>query len=254
MTISMRHVGLLALGAVSLGCGWHRASVASPAGAGPTAEGGATPAATRESGIKAGSAVGTINGRFHLVMERDTFVAERYTRSPRRIEGEYVNRVLASRVTYAAAVAPDGSVTRLETHTWLRGSSSAIGDSTRVVTLAGDSIHVEENGRARWVAGAGGAQLVMGPSGALLEQLVARARRIGAAHRVNPPDSVALRVFEASGRSVQRITLRWTDDEHVIATSEGGRGVPLVLRDGLVMTVMYQEPAGMQIVRADAAR
>ena len=187
-------------------------------------------------------------------MGRDTFVAERYTRSPQQIEGEYVNRVLASRVAYAAAVAPDGSVTRLEAHTWLRGSSSAIGDSTRVVTFAGDSIHVEENGRARWVAGGGGAQLVMGPSGAFLEQLVARARRIGATRRANPHDPVTLRAFEASGRSVQRITFRWTDDEHVIATWEGGRGVPFVLRDGLVLTVIYQKPAGMQIVRADATR
>ena len=79
-----------------------------------------------------------------------------------------------------------------------------------------------------------------------------RAGRIAATRRGSPHDSVTLRVLEASGRGVQRITFRWTGDEHAIATWDGGHGIPFhLLRGGRVRTVIYEEPAGMQIVRAD---
>jgi len=119
----------------------------------------------------------------------------------------------------------------------------------------GDSLRVEENGRLRWVAGGRGAQLVLGPSGALLEQLLARARRVSVSRRGNPRDSVTLRVFEASGRAVQTVAFRWTDDGHASATSEGGAG-PTIFHwaRGLLRAVIYAAPPGMQIVRVVETR
>lgn len=240
MTTRISDAGLIALAAITLGCGG-RVSVGSPA-------------ATRESGAAAADSRTTISGRFHLVMGRDTFVAERYTRSTQRIDGEYTDRVRGSRVTYAAVLAPDGSVTRLETRTWVRGSSTATGDSTRVVTFAGDSLRVEENRRVRWVAGGAGAQLVLGPSGAFLEQLLSRAGRVAASRSGNPRDSVTFRVFEASGRRAQAITFRWTDDEHATVTGEDGEASFRALASGLLQAVIYSAPSGMRIVRAEATR
>lgn len=166
-------------------------------------------------------------------------MSERYNRAPQRIEGEYTDRVRGPNVRYVAQLAPDGRVTHLETRVAVRGRDS----SRTVLTLAGDSIRVDQNGSVRWVAGAAGAQVVAGPSGALMEQLLLRARRVGG----NP---VSLPLFELSERRVRTLTIRWTGDS-ALASVAGERGVTVfhMPAEGPLLAVRYPDPKGMHIVR-----
>jgi hypothetical protein len=191
-----------------------------------------------------------IGGRFHLLVSRDTLVDERYHRSAQRIEGEYLDRVRRTRVSFAAAVASDGSITRLESSTWVRGSTGRA-DTVRVATFSGDSIRVEENGRLRWVSGAGGAQIVLGPAGAFTEQLLIRARRRSDQNPGGARDTVSLQVFEASERRVRRVTVRWVGRDSASVTVLGERGdVAVYAPSGLLVRLHYRESAGMRLLRA----
>jgi hypothetical protein len=198
------------------------------------------------------SAGGPTSGRFHLVVSGDTLVAERYTRSTERIEGEYTDRVRRTRVAFAALLAPNGSITRLESSTWTRGSTGRA-DTVRVVSFSGDSIRVEENGRPRWVSGGGGAQIVLGPAGVFTEQLLARARRLRDQSPAGVRDTVTLRVFEASERQVRWVALRWVGLDSASYTVRGVRGdAALYAPAGVLVRVHYRESGGLRLVRADA--
>jgi hypothetical protein len=190
----------------------------------------------------------TRSSGFFLLYYRDTLVEERYSRSPMRLEGQYSDRVRGVRVRYVASLADDGRVERLQT----TSSRAGVPDTVRDVASTGDSLRVEENGVVRWVAGASGAQLILGPSGALIEQLLVRARHItsqrAATHDAR--DTVTLRTFEASGRGVNSLAIRWFGNDSASATVPGDAGITrLATPNGRLVTVHYHTPAGMRLVR-----
>ena len=192
------------------------------------------------------------SGGFYLIYGRDTLVEERYSRSPTQLEGQYLDRVRHVRVGYAASLASDGSIRRLQ----MTSSRAGAPDSVREIIAAGDTVRVGENGVVRWVAGADGAQLILGPSGAMIEQLIIRARRITSLRTGTARDTVTLRTFEAtSGRVVGLLTIRWFGNDSASATVPGVAGVTrMETPNGVLAIVHYPIPVGMRLVRADSRR
>jgi len=190
------------------------------------------------------------SGGFYLVYGNDTLVAERYTRSPTQLEGQYLDRVRHVRVRYVASLAGDGSIRRLRT----TSSRSGAADTVRDIVATGDTMRVEENGVVRRVGGAAGAQLILGPSGAMIEQLLVRARRIASRRMGAARDTVTLRTWEAtSGRAVGRLAIRWFGNDSAAATVPGVAGVTLMeMSNGVLVSLYYPTPAGMRLVRAGA--
>lgn len=125
---------------------------------------------------------------FLVTLGRDTLAAERFTRTATRLVGELRLRVPApARVAYDATVSDAALLPLLRTEMTPPGAQAPI---RATVTFRGDSMHatVEGGGAApeqRFRPGAGALPYI-NLSGAILEQMVLRARAVGAA-RVEIP-------------------------------------------------------------------
>jgi len=175
-----------------------------------------------------------------MLIGADTALAEEYTRSVGHLEGEYVDRVRRQRVTYAATLAADGRVTRLETTRTARG----VAPTHSVLTFSGDSAIIDEDGRMRSVRGATGAQALAGGASALTEQLFMRARRLGG-------DTVQMPILEISGRGVQTASIRWIGSDSAVAysTVEPAQTYFRVSPSGQLLGVRFTKPPSIRIVR-----
>ena len=175
-----------------------------------------------------------------MLIGADTALAEEYTRSLGHLEGEYVDRVRKQRVTYAATLAADGRVTRLETTRTAPGAAQ----THTILTFSGDSALLVEDGRRRSVRGATGAQALAGVASALTEQLFMRARLLGG-------DSVQMPILEISGRGVQMASIRWIGRDSAVAysTSEPSPTYFRVSPSGQLLGVRFTRPPSIRIVR-----
>ena len=113
----------------------------------------------------------------HALGGTDTVVAERMTRTATALTGEFVAG--GARVAYTAALTPDGLVSRLEIRTWRPATDTV--PTVATITVAGDSI-VVQRGTEPPVRrpGAAGVLLSLNPSVAFFEQVLLRARALGA--------------------------------------------------------------------------
>jgi uncharacterized protein len=116
---------------------------------------------------------------FSMIVNSDTILVERATRTAERLEGEFADRVRGGRVAYRATLAPNGLVVKLETTSWVAGADTTKARTT--FTLSGDSVIVEGKGGRAHVPSVDAAMAYINPSPAFLELILLRARSIGGA-------------------------------------------------------------------------
>jgi dienelactone hydrolase len=113
----------------------------------------------------------------HALGGTDTVVAERMTRTATALTGEFVGG--GTRVAYVAALTADGLVSRLEVRSYRPATDTV--PTVATFTVAGDSIVAQQGSqppvRRR---GGPGVLLSLNPSVAFFEQVLLRARALGA--------------------------------------------------------------------------
>lgn len=128
---------------------------------------------------------------FYLISGKDTIIAERVTRTPGELRGEFLDRARGGRMEYVATLSADASITKLATH-YYRGAADTVGDRA-TFEMAGDHV-VAQMGAASPanVPSIAGALPIVNPSVAFLEQMVLRAKAISGGDTVH---SVQLPLF-----------------------------------------------------------
>ena len=113
---------------------------------------------------------------FIMLLGNDTLGVERVTRTANHLDGEFANPSRGVRVRYAATLAADGTMPRLELWSY-RGADTT--GSHAAMQLQGDSMIIDLPGRTMRLASKSGAIAYFNPSTGLLEQAVIRARTLG---------------------------------------------------------------------------
>ncbi len=133
---------------------------------------------------------------FILRSGSDTVSLEKFSRSPGKLSSEVLIKSAGARITFAVDVAPDGSVPSLTTSFWM--ATDAPGTPARQVarlSFRGDSVIVDIEGggqtRTERHATKAGAIPYINPSFALMELVIDRSRRLGAAGTEVPMFMVA---------------------------------------------------------------
>jgi hypothetical protein len=166
------------------------------------------------TGAPASSAAPTQTGTFVQTRGTDTISRERFTRTATRLDVD-MRMSNGRRMAYTADLAPDASVTRLE----LRAYNSTA-DSTpaqrAVLTLRGDSATTEvtTGGAApatERFASTPGAVAYVNPSASAMEQIVRRARALGA-------DSVQVQIAGVPGRQTRPIQVRFMGADSAVVS------------------------------------
>jgi uncharacterized protein len=159
-------------------------------------------------------------GAFVILVGRDTFAVENFSRTPYRLEGEMTGRVIG-RIAYTALFGPGELVRELTLHAWAAGAAAdAAPMQEAVLTLQDDSvvavITTAERSTTQRIASHDGALLYVNPSFALTEQMVRRALVLGG-------EAVAVPVFISQGGQTFHATIRRPSSDSVfitLATSE----------------------------------
>lgn len=112
---------------------------------------------------------------FYLIRGKDTLIAERMSRTPTELRGEFADRVRGGVMQYVAALTPDSGISKLSTH-YFRTADDKVGD-TASFTINGDKIVVQLGAAAPvTIPGISGAIPIINPSVAFLEQVVMHAK------------------------------------------------------------------------------
>jgi pimeloyl-ACP methyl ester carboxylesterase len=108
----------------------------------------------------------------------DTVIVERSSRTSTELSGEFLDRARGGRLTYSAALAPNGLITRLVTH-YYRSTADTVGDQSTFV-IGGDSV-VAQIGSAEpaHIPSMTGSLAIVNPSIAFMEQIMIHARAMG---------------------------------------------------------------------------
>jgi dienelactone hydrolase len=115
---------------------------------------------------------------FYLLLRGDTLFEERVNRTPTRLSGEFRDRLRNVRVAYDASLNASALVTHLDLQTFR--SSQGPGDSA-TFTIDGDSIVAKIGSAApAKIPSTTGALAIVNPAVGFIEQIVLRARAIGA--------------------------------------------------------------------------
>ena len=124
------------------------------------------------------------SGAFVIRLGTDTIAVERFTRTANRLEGEQVLRTPRTAIRrYMMTLAPDGSVSRLESRTRAPGAAGAAPQRQPTVTLAGDSVVVTmregDSTHTRKLTAPRGVIPIVFPSFGAFELATTRARQAG---------------------------------------------------------------------------
>ena len=121
---------------------------------------------------------------FYLISGKDTIIAERVTRTPGELRGEFLDRARGGRMEYVATLTADASITKLATR-YYRGAADTVGDRA-TFEMAGDHV-VAQMGAASPanVPSIAGALPIVNPSVAFLEQIGLRAKAISGGDTVH---------------------------------------------------------------------
>jgi alpha-beta hydrolase superfamily lysophospholipase len=108
----------------------------------------------------------------------DTVIVERSSRTARELTGEFLDRARGGRLSYAATLAPNGSITRLVTRYFPSATDTA--GARSVFAIGGDSVIAQVGSAApAHIPSASGAQAMVNPSIAFMEQAVLHALALG---------------------------------------------------------------------------
>ncbi|HMA25613.1 MAG TPA: alpha/beta fold hydrolase [Gemmatimonadaceae bacterium] len=120
-----------------------------------------------------------------VVGTTDTAIVERSSRTPAELTGEFLDRGRGGRLSYVAALSPDGLVTRLVTH-YYRSATDTVGDQSTFV-IGGDSVVAQIGSAApARIPSVTGALAIVNPSIAFMEQITMHARAMGGAKQSFP--------------------------------------------------------------------
>lgn len=155
---------------------------------------------------------------FLLVMGRDTFAVENFSRTADRLEGELTGRALG-RLVYRASFGATATISELTLQAWTPGVApeTAPGQDARLA-VQGDSVIAEittpAGSRTQRIGSEPGALLYVNPSFALMEQVLLRARAVGGT-RVEVP------LFLVQGGQTLAATVTWTAADSVTLSLAG---------------------------------
>jgi hypothetical protein len=124
---------------------------------------------------------------FYLTNGKDTIFAERMTRTATDLRGEFIDRNRGARMSYLAALGPDGSITTLTTR-YLRNAADTVGEMA-MFKVSGDNIlaTMGSSATAATIPAINGVQLVINPSVGFIEQLIVRAKMLKGVEKVTIP-------------------------------------------------------------------
>lgn len=192
------------------------------------------------SGQQLGSAT------FYAIVRNDTIAIERITRTADHLDGEIFDRARGIRERYSLQLARDGSVTRTDLEVF-RSASDSVPMARARIQPKGDSMIVDVGGGGtQRLASRAGAITYVNPSAAILEQALARAKRIGGT-------PVQLPFFHAAGGQTTLATITWLPGDS--ATIELGAVVfrAALSPDGRLVAATVPSQA-LRFVRADGTR
>jgi uncharacterized protein len=145
---------------------------------------------------------------FYLLLRGDTIFEERENRTPTQLSGEFRDRLRNVRVAYDAALNSSALVTHLDLRTFR--SAQAPADSASF-TIDGDSIVARiGNAAPAKIPSISGALAIVNPAVGFIEQIVLRARAIGA-----DPASVMIFVIGGPQPLAGTVTRLGTDSVRV---------------------------------------
>jgi hypothetical protein len=152
------------------------------------------------------SAAPTVRASFYVIAHTvvgtvDTAIAERATRTPTHLEGEFVDRAGGGRIAYAADLGAGGLVTRLE-QWFYKATADTVAAQHAVFQFVRDSVIAETRGAPVRLPLTPGAIPYINPSAAFLEQILMRARALGGAGATIP-------LFITAGAHVVPAKVRW---------------------------------------------
>lgn len=181
---------------------------------------------------------------FVMLMGSDTLAVERVTRTANHVDGEFVSPARGVRVRYAATIASDGTMPRLET--WAYRSASDTSGAHATMHVEGDSMAVDVPGRTMHFASKPGAMVYFNPSMGLLEQAVIRAHSLSG-------QTVEVPLFAAEGGSIVPLSVTWVGSDSAHLSLNGvAMNIGLGL-DGRV-TGMAVPAQNVRVVRVEGAR
>lgn len=160
------------------------------------------------------------SGSFVLSAGKDTVSVERFRRTPSSLEAEMLIRAAGARLKYQAAITAEGLVTSLTNRFWqATDSASAPARQLATIRLTGDSVIADMTGGGRTatqrLGTTVGALPYINPSFALLELVIARARKVGGSPATIP-------VFMVSGGQTLPVTVTTVGADSVVLSMAGG--------------------------------
>lgn len=190
-----------------------------------------------------GTAAAQQPSTFIMLMGSDTLAVERVTRTANRLEGEFASPVRGVRVRYAATIAPDGTVPRVET--WAYRSAADTSGTHATMQLQGDSMSVELQGRSLHFPTKSGAIVYFNPSMGLLEQAVIRARTLGG-------QTAEVPLFASEAATTVPLVVTWIGSDSARLSLNGVMFDVALGADGRV-TGMAVKAQNVRVVRVDGA-
>jgi uncharacterized protein len=151
-------------------------------------------------------------GAFVVLMGRDTFAVENFSRSADRLEGEMTGPTVG-RLVYQVALGPAAVTRELTLRAWQPGAAEDAAAMQEVrLTARGDSVIVvittPAGSQTQRIASRKDAVQYVNPSFALTEQIVRRARAIGG-------DEVEVPVFLLQGGQTLNAVVTWPAQDSV---------------------------------------
>lgn len=158
-------------------------------------------------------------GTFVMRTGNDTIVVERFTRSVNGVEADAAVTGRAH-IVYTLRTAADASATGMELRVWTQGAADTTPPAQHaVIAWAGDSAvqTIDAGGRhlVQTVHGARGALPLVNPSAVLIEQILMRARALGAR------DSATVSVMPVGAAQLVPVRVAWLGADSAVAVLGG---------------------------------
>ena len=194
--------------------------------------------------IAHGAAIAQQPSTFIMLMNGDTLATESVTRTAGHLDAELVSQHLGIRVRYAATLAADGTMPRIDMWSYRAADTNG----THVTMQAqGDTMIVDLPGRTLRLPSRSGAIVYFNPSMALLEQAVLRGRTLGATGSTEVP------LFQSAGGAVTPLTVTWVGSDSARLTLGGITMNASIGVDGR-LTGMSIPVQNVHVVRVEGAR
>lgn len=169
---------------------------------------------------------------FVVTAGTDTIAVERYTRTAAEVKSDLLIRAQGARLTFTMALAPDATVSRLETEARRANSSATDAPLQRAaVDFTHDSALVtigDATAPSQRFATPAGTLPFINLSSAIIEQILLRARAMGG-------DTAEVPVFAVSGGRTVRASVQWTGSNNASITVSGVAITASVSPEGLFL-------------------